>query len=110
MIIADEYIDSDDEEEEDEEGEAEAAPADQAGSSEARVKQEPDAEPPVKKASKSHQQSNELQVYSVEELARFRPRNLLADSEYLDGEPEIVSTPTGFELTSRDRETEECKA
>ncbi|KAI9566365.1 RecF/RecN/SMC [Boletus coccyginus] len=74
----------DDDEDEDEE-EAEAAPAD-GEPSEPQVKQEPGepAGPPPKKPSKPRQPSNELHIYSVDELAQFRKRDLVADSEYLD--------------------------
>lgn len=55
--------------------------------SDPQVKQEPGdpAAPPPKNPSKPRQSSNELQVYSVDQLASFRKRDLVADSEYLDG-------------------------
>ena len=79
---------SDDEDEDEEEPEAAAAPAD-GEPSEPQVKQESGepAAPPPNKPSKPRQPSNELQVYSVDELAQFRKRDLVADSEYLDGKP-----------------------
>ncbi|KAF8129892.1 RecF/RecN/SMC [Boletus edulis] len=75
----------DDEDEDEEEPEAEATAGD-GEPSEPQVKQEdgePSAQPP-KKPSKPRQSSNELHIYSVEELAQFRKRDLVADSEYLD--------------------------
>lgn len=90
---------SDDDEEEEEE--AEAAPAD-GEPSKPHVKQEPGEQrvPPPKKTSKPRQPSNELHIYSVDELAQFRKRDLVADSEYLDGalliclHPVLLLTPT----------------
>ncbi|KAI9566369.1 hypothetical protein HD554DRAFT_1188531 [Boletus coccyginus] len=77
-----EEIDDDEDEDEDEAG---AAPAD-GEPFEPQVKQEPgeSAGPPPKKPSKPRQPSNELHIYSVDELAQFRKRDLVADSEYLD--------------------------
>ncbi|KAH7886361.1 RecF/RecN/SMC N terminal domain-containing protein [Phlebopus sp. FC_14] len=68
----------DDEEEEDEDAEAEAT-----GSAEPQVKQE-SGEPALPKKQRRRQPSDELHIYSVEELAQFRKRDLVADSEYLD--------------------------
>jgi structural maintenance of chromosome 4 len=47
------------------------------------VKQE-SAESAPKKA-RQPTSSNELYIYSAEELARFKKREIVADSEYLDG-------------------------
>ncbi|KAN0100061.1 RecF/RecN/SMC [Tylopilus felleus] len=79
------YEIDDDEDEEEPEAEAEAAPANGEPSG-PQVKQEPGepAAPPPKKPSKPRQPSNELHIYSVDELAQFRKRDLVADSEYLD--------------------------
>ncbi|KAF9237097.1 RecF/RecN/SMC [Melanogaster broomeanus] len=51
--------------------------------SEPQVKQE-SGEPVPPKKSKQRQPTAELHIYSVEELAQFRKRDLVADSEYLD--------------------------
>ncbi|KAF8545582.1 hypothetical protein OG21DRAFT_1492201 [Imleria badia] len=42
-------------------------------------------EEPARKPFKPRQPSNELHIYSVDELAQFRKRDLVADFEYLDG-------------------------
>lgn len=54
------------------------------GSGEAVVKQEhADSAPPKK--TRQRTPSTELYIYSADELARFKKRDMLADSEYLDG-------------------------
>lgn len=77
---------SDDDDEEEEEVADQGAEA--SGSGEAVVKQEVKQESggsaPSKKAHQ-HTSSNELYIYSAEELARFKRREIVADSEYLDG-------------------------
>jgi structural maintenance of chromosome 4 len=77
------HSDDDDEEDEVADQGAEAS-----GSGEAVVKQEVKQESggsaPSKKAHQ-HTPSNELYIYSAEELARFKRREIVADSEYLDG-------------------------
>lgn len=78
----------DDEEEEEEEEEVANQGAEASGGGEAAVKQEVKLESgesaPPKKA-RQHTPSNELYIYSAEELARFKRREIIADSEYLDG-------------------------
>ncbi|KAF9225187.1 RecF/RecN/SMC protein [Gyrodon lividus] len=71
-----------DDDEEEEEAEAEARDGD-GEPLEPQVKQESGEPAPTKKP-KQCQPSNELHIYSVEELAQLKKRNLVADSEYLD--------------------------
>ncbi|KAF8640540.1 hypothetical protein AX17_000202 [Amanita inopinata Kibby_2008] len=70
-----EEIDDDEEEEE-----AEKSTKDQAV--EPKVKQEPDVE--KSKAKCERTPSDELHIYSVEELSRFKKRDMVADTELLD--------------------------
>jgi structural maintenance of chromosome 4 len=74
-------IDDDDEEEEEEEVADQVAGA--SGSGEGAVKQEHADSAPPKKA-RQRTPSTELYIYSADELARFKKRDMLADSEYLD--------------------------
>jgi structural maintenance of chromosome 4 len=71
-----------DDDDEEEEGADQVAGA--SGSGEAVVKQEHADSAPSKKA-RQRTPSNELYIYSADELARFKKRDMLADSEYLDG-------------------------
>jgi structural maintenance of chromosome 4 len=76
---------SDDDEDEDE-GADQGTEASSSG--EVAVKQEVKreaAEPGHPKKARQHTSSNELYIYSAEELARFKKREMVADSEYLDG-------------------------
>ncbi|KAF8844243.1 RecF/RecN/SMC protein [Paxillus ammoniavirescens] len=75
----------DEDEDEDDEGEGEEAEAGDGDGepSEPRVKSESGEPAPPKKA-RQRQPPNELHIYSVEELAQFKKRNLVADSELLD--------------------------
>ncbi|KAG0697734.1 RecF/RecN/SMC N terminal domain-containing protein [Suillus ampliporus] len=70
----------DDDDDDEEEGAEQAAEV--SGSGEGAVKQE-HAESAPKKA-RQQTSSNELYIYSAEELARFKKREMVADSEYLD--------------------------
>ncbi|KAG2746768.1 hypothetical protein P692DRAFT_201933204 [Suillus brevipes Sb2] len=72
-------IDDDDDDEEDAADQVGGA----SGSGEAVVKQEhADSAPPKK--TRQRTPSTELYIYSADELARFKKRDMLADSEYLD--------------------------
>ncbi|KAG1748816.1 hypothetical protein EDD22DRAFT_981854 [Suillus occidentalis] len=71
----------DDDDDDDEEGGDQVAGA--SGSGETVVKQEHADSAPPKKA-RQRTPSNELYIYSADELARFKKRDMLADSEYLD--------------------------
>lgn len=73
---------SDDDDDDEEEGADQVAGA--SGSGEGVVKQEHADSAPAKKA-RQRTPSNELYIYSADELARFKKRDMLADSEYLDG-------------------------
>ncbi|KAG1842247.1 RecF/RecN/SMC N terminal domain-containing protein [Suillus subalutaceus] len=73
-------IDDDDDDDE-EEGADQVAGA--SGSGEGAVKQEHADSAPPKKA-RQRSPSTELYIYSADELARFKKRDMLADSEYLD--------------------------
>ncbi|KAG1859796.1 RecF/RecN/SMC [Suillus subluteus] len=73
-------IDDDDDDDE-EEGADQVAGA--SGSGEGVVKQEHADSAPPKKA-RQRTPSTELYIYSADELARFKKRDMLADSEYLD--------------------------
>lgn len=83
-----EEIDDDDEDDEEAEAEAEGqetAAAENAEPKEPQVKDEPEEHaPPPPKKSRQRQSSTELHIYSSPELAQFRRRDLVADSEYLD--------------------------
>jgi hypothetical protein len=74
---------SDDDDEEEEEEVADQV-AGASGSGEGAVKQEHADSAPPKKA-RQRTPSTELYIYSADELARFKKRDMLADSEYLDG-------------------------
>ena len=51
-----------------------------------QVKQEPREDVPVKKEKvKERAPPDELYIYSAEELAQFKKRELIADAELLDG-------------------------
>ncbi|KAI6012790.1 RecF/RecN/SMC N terminal domain-containing protein [Pisolithus orientalis] len=83
-----EEIDDDDEDDEEAEADAEGqetAAAENAEPKEPQVKDEPEEHaPPPPKKSRQRQSSTELHIYSSPELAQFRRRDLVADSEYLD--------------------------
>ena len=49
------------------------------------VKSEP-TEDTIDRQTRERTPSNELHIYSVEELSAFRKRELIADAELLDGE------------------------
>jgi hypothetical protein len=72
----------DDDDDDDEEGGSQVAGA--SGSGDAVVKQE-HADPAPPKKARQRTPSNEPYVYSADELARFKKRDTLTDSEYLDG-------------------------
>lgn len=72
-------IDDDDDDEEDGADQVGGA----SGSGEAVVKQEHANSAPPKKT-RQRTPSTELYIYSADELARFKKRDMLADSEYLD--------------------------
>ena len=78
-------ISDDDEEEDDTVGnDGEAKAADEAAGDDARVKEEPtDDVPPPKKRARTP--SSELHVYTVDELSKFKKRELLADVTLLEG-------------------------
>ncbi|KAG2337616.1 hypothetical protein BDR05DRAFT_970038 [Suillus weaverae] len=71
----------DDDDDDEEEGTDPVAGA--SGSGEGAVKQEHADSAPQKKA-RQRTPSTELYIYSADELARFKKRDMLADSEYLD--------------------------
>jgi hypothetical protein len=71
-----------DDEDDEEEGADQVAGASAGG--EGVVKQEHADSAPPKKA-RQRTPSTELYIYSADELARFKKRDMLADSEYLDG-------------------------
>ena len=75
-----------DDDEDEEEGADQGAEA--SGSGDSAVKQEvkqESAESAHAKKARQNTPSNELYIYSDEELARFKKREMIADSEYLDG-------------------------
>ncbi|PFH48128.1 hypothetical protein AMATHDRAFT_150602 [Amanita thiersii Skay4041] len=80
-----EEIDDDEEDEEDEgEGEGDKA-VNNDEPSEQKIKDDPDEEPTPKKLKHERRTpSSELHMYSVEELSRFKKRELVADAELLD--------------------------
>jgi hypothetical protein len=49
------------------------------------VKAEPDLPAPAKKKVRERTPSYELHIYSAEELSKFKKREMIADSELLDG-------------------------
>ncbi|EGO05390.1 hypothetical protein SERLA73DRAFT_101211 [Serpula lacrymans var. lacrymans S7.3] len=80
-----EDIDDDDEDEEEDKADDPPEAAEDPEAPGAEVKQEPGESIPVKKEKTRHRTpSNELHIYSAEELARFKKRELIADSELLD--------------------------
>jgi structural maintenance of chromosome 4 len=60
----------------------EATPANSDGEA---VKVEPDQPAPAKKKVRERTPSYELHMYSAEELSKFKKREMIADSELLDG-------------------------
>ncbi|KAL0952089.1 hypothetical protein HGRIS_008725 [Hohenbuehelia grisea] len=72
-----EDVDDDDEDEDEESGAQEA-------DLEGDVKEDPDAEPRVKAEKRARTPSHELHVYTEEELAQFKKRELTADTEVLE--------------------------
>jgi hypothetical protein len=84
MLTATCSDDDDDDEEEEEEEEVADQVIGASGSGERAVKQEhADSAPPKKVRQRTP--STELYIYSADELAHFKKRDMLADSEYLDG-------------------------
>jgi structural maintenance of chromosome 4 len=52
---------------------------------EGQVKAEPGEETVVKTEARARTPSYELHIYNVEELSRFKKREMIADAELLDG-------------------------
>lgn len=84
---------SEDDEEEEEDGQAkpskeaeETADSEMAESADGEVKREAgDEEQQKKKKKPANTPSHELHIYSAEELAGFKKREMIADAELLDG-------------------------
>jgi hypothetical protein len=89
ILIPTRSDDEDDEEEGQEapvEAVAETVDGEVTASAEAHVKPEPSAEEqPKKKKASARTPSYELHIYSAEELAGFKKREMVADAELLDG-------------------------
>ncbi|KAF8167274.1 RecF/RecN/SMC [Crassisporium funariophilum] len=88
-----EEIDEDDEDEEDEEEgsrskdqpmEEEGEEEGSAVKTEGHIKPEPGRKQPSKKAARERTPTNELHMYTIPELMKFKRDELLADTEYLD--------------------------
>jgi structural maintenance of chromosome 4 len=86
MLVLRCVLDSDDDDDDDDDDDTPVEPQ-TAGDEpmlEGEVKPEPD-EPSTKKNSKNKLPANELHTYSVPELSKYQKRELVADTEYLDG-------------------------
>lgn len=79
-----------DETEEDDEKEGSVAPSEAPSE---HIKEDPDAEERGenrRRKSRQRTPSNELHIYSEQELSRFKRKDMIADAELLDGEPSPV--------------------
>lgn len=110
-------VSDDDEEEEEEEPkeptdaagptvDTEDMEATPAGSDGEAVKAEPHQSAPAKKKVRERTPSYELHIYSAEELSKFKKREMIADSELLDGKM-IHSSHSFFSLLVLSRKAQE---
>lgn len=71
------------------------------------VKPDPDQPEPLKQKAVPKASPHELHMYSADELAGFKKREMVADAELLDGKPD--SKLAGCYLINYPRKVEECK-